>query len=224
MKSQHDSVDEGIVGLCREISRLREELAATAKDRDNQIDRVKSLRDENSSLKAKLRGENQDQSETNCCNHDCARFAPETAIEDIISDNEAIAFCLLDVSHFCPKCNEECPTEESLQFHRSLCRKKSRLRCEECPYTTSHTGRMNQHIKDVHKKNKSHKCEHCGKDFARKSTLKMHITSVHIRDKKYNCVHCSYSATRQVLQRMFLQEMLGPSLRLLPPYPLTQQD
>ena len=58
-----------------------------------------------------------------------------------------------------------------------------KLLCEHCTYETSSKGRLQQHCKDVHEKNKDHKCKKCGYAASRRSSLIRHKKSVHIEKK-----------------------------------------
>ena len=52
--------------------------------------------------------------------------------------------------------------------------------CNQCSYTTSHKGNLEQHVKGVHNKIKDFKCDQCNNTTSGKENLKQHIKDVHV--------------------------------------------
>ena len=91
---------------------------------------------------------------------------------------------------------------QKFQDESYIPRGDKKLKCEQCPYQTSHKSALIRHIRDVHdtiKKSKQFECEKCPFSSARKENLKRHWDAVHnMGDKKFKCEKCPYSSAGKI--------------------------
>ena len=67
-------------------------------------------------------------------------------------------------------------------------RREEKVKCQQCPYTTTRKSRMNEHVRIVHENNQDHQCIECGYATSVKSNLKRHIYSIHkMGEKEFKC-------------------------------------
>ena len=87
--------------------------------------------------------------------------------------------------------------EASKQNHRVSVKQvgDSKLKCEQCSYSSVDKSNMKKHIRGVHEKIKNHKCEECGYAATQKNSLIQHRAYIHkIGEKKFKCDQCPYKS------------------------------
>ncbi|KAL4709980.1 hypothetical protein ACJJTC_003943 [Scirpophaga incertulas] len=89
----------------------------------------------------------------------------------------------------CASCGRRYITQTALDVHEMLHTLERPFPCHICDKKYRTPGQVQQHIKQVHNKEKSHLCQYCSKSFFKKYHLQLHLRT-HTKEKPHECPEC----------------------------------